>query len=150
MRKNHKKVFMREDDGLTNKDIENSIKEALLEQGIDMELITITVKDGPKIIVKGEVDSDNDKAIIIQTIKDTVYTEEVIDNIIVIGDEDGTVEEDEDDADREELMDEDNQSFGSSDVFEALEDGQPYVPPTTDSFEKSFETKRNNKKKRKK
>jgi len=141
---------MRKDDGLTNKDIENIVKEALLEQGIDLELITIIVKDGPKIIVKGEVDSDNDKAIIIQTIKDAVDIEDIIDNVIVLGDEYGTVEEDEDDADKEELIDEDNQSFGSSDVFEALEDGQPYVPPTNDSFEKSFETKRNNKKKRKK
>ena len=107
------------------------IVESLKAVHVDPELISIRVKKGPKVVLGGEVDSRRERGLIIQTIMDIVGVEDVVDEMCIIN---GRHDDHLDDDDGE-LYDEDNQCIGTEDAYRAIEDGVPYIPPTTSPFE---------------
>jgi len=120
-------------EGLSNDELKDLILESLRGTGVDLALISVRVKNGPKVIVKGDADTAGEKFLIIQTIADVVGIDDIIDNIAVMSPGyDGVAEYD---TPGDAIYDEDNECVGTEDVFRALEDGLPYIPPTSSSLD---------------
>ncbi|MFH1552015.1 MAG: BON domain-containing protein [Candidatus Omnitrophota bacterium] len=135
-------------EGLSNEELKELILEQLGELGIDSETVDITIEDGPKVSLRGKVDSERERGMIKQTIMDVVGIDDIIDELVVIeGVNNGL--EDEESSKGAELYDEDKEYMGSEDAFRAVEDGVPYIPPTNPSYQGSPETVKRKKQKRK-
>lgn len=119
--------------GLTGDELHALIVENLKSTGIDPELISITIKKGPRVVLKGEIDSKRERDLVVQTITDIVGIDEVIDSMNVMDPRQDYLYQDDDD-DEDELLDEDNESMGTEDISRSVEDGVPYVPPMTSRF----------------
>ena len=128
---------MSKNDNLSNKDLRELIIERLREIDIDTELIQIDVHDGSKVTLGGEADFSRERDLIIQTIFEIVWVEDIKDHMIIMEDEDYAFRLEGMELERSgDLFDEDNECIGTEDVFRAVEDGMPYIPPTTSSFDK--------------
>ena len=112
--------------GLSDNKMRGLIVKSLKAVHVDPELISIGVKNGSIVVLSGEIDSRQEKALVIQTIMDVVGVEDVVDDMNVV---DGRYEDSMEDDDSE-LYDEDNQCIGTEDTHRAIEDGVPYIPPT--------------------
>ncbi|MFQ5952277.1 MAG: hypothetical protein ACE5JK_02610 [Candidatus Omnitrophota bacterium] len=141
--------MMEDINGLSNDELRELILEQLDEMGIAPGTVEIRVIKGSKVVLEGQIDSDRKRGIIIRVVQDMVGTDNVIDELIVAEDEyeDFGAEEAHEDY---ELYDEDNEYVGSEDVFRAVEDGVPYIPPTEPPFPESYETPERGKKRKKK
>ena len=117
--------------GLSDNKMRGLIVKSLKAVHVDPELISIGVKNGSIVVLSGEIDSRQEKALVIQTIMDVVGVEDVVDDMNVV---DGRYEDSQEDDDSE-LYDEDNQCIGTEDAHRAIEDGVPYIPPTHSPFE---------------
>ena len=107
------------------------------------------VLNGPKVVLEGKIDSDRIRDLIIRTVRETTGIENVINELIVAENE---VEDYTEEGQHEEyeLYDEDNEYIGSEDVFRAVEDGVPYIPPTEPPPGESSKLFERGKKRRKK
>lgn len=122
---------------LSNSELKNLIIEHLGDLGIEHELVNVEIKKGPKIVLSGEVYSESDKRIIIQTVKEDIGIEQVVDGLIVLQEEHG---EPEGDAEEEEDIYEQGEEYvGTEDIFRSMEDGIPYIPPSDPSYHRSYE-----------
>ncbi|MGD2278731.1 MAG: BON domain-containing protein [Candidatus Omnitrophota bacterium] len=113
--------------GLTNGELKELILEHLDEMGVAPGAVEVRILKGPKVVLEGKVDSDRKKDLIIRYVRDVAGLSDIVDELIVIED---LEELEEDHHEDYELYDEDNEYVGSEDVFRAVEDGVPYVPPT--------------------
>jgi hypothetical protein len=142
---------MAEREGLSSEDLRQVIIENLREIGIDHELIEIKIKKSSRVILRGPVESERIKSLIIETIRDVVGIDDIVDQLVVIEETyDENLHDDDMFEDDRELLDEDNESFGTSDVFRSVEEGLPYIPPTRPrygDFLEESEKKRSGKKK---
>lgn len=113
-------------DGLTVEEIKELILDDLRDSDADIEGVEVEVSTGPVVVLKGKVDSEADREVIIETITDIVGVEDIQDEIIVIEDA-----EDLDAADSEdgEGSDREDKDIGTEDAFQAMEEGIPYIPP---------------------
>ncbi len=138
-------------EGLSNEELKELILEHLREDGVDPETIEVEVQDGPRVILKGKVDSGTQHEMIKQIITDIVGVEDIIDEIMVIQgvDDDEILEEDEEEEEKD-VYDEDEEDTGTEDAFRAVEDGIPYIPPTNPSFQELPEKPRRRRKTKKK
>lgn len=107
------------------------ILENLEDIGIRTELLDITVEDGQSIVVRGNIETEKDSETIIQTITEITGIEDIQD-YMEVGDgfKFDPYSDSIDDYDDEQMVDEDNESYGTEDIFRSVEDGLPYVPPT--------------------
>lgn len=121
---------MEEENGLSKKELQELILEQLDEMGVARGTIDVRVLKGPKIVLEGKVGSDEGRKFIVRAVQEIAGTNNVIDELIAAEEEyenyNGTRPRDE-----HELYDEDNEYVGSEDVFRAVEDGVPYIPPTS-------------------
>ena len=127
--------------------IKKLILEQLDESGINLEQIEVLVKKGPVIVLRGEVYSEEIRKIINQIVKDTIDVDNIIDEMDTIN---ADLNEDDDQENDDEYSDDDDESFGTEDVFKSIEDGIPYIPPTTSPIHDDLEEDRRNKRKKKK
>ena len=128
--------------------IKKLILEQLDESGINLEQIEVLVKKGPVIVLRGEVYSEEIRKIINQIVNDTIDVDGIIDEMDTINVDFN--EDDDQENDDEEDSDDDDESFGTKDVFKSIEDGIPYIPPTTSPIHDDLEEGRRNKRKKKK
>jgi hypothetical protein len=141
---------MEESNGLSKDELRELILEQLDEMGIAPGTIEVRILEGRKVALEGKVDSDRGRKFIVKAAQDIAGINNVIDELIAAEDECESYGGEE--AHEEyELYDEDNEYIGSEDVFRAVEDGVPYIPPTSPpSAEYSDEgSQRNRRKKRK-
>ena len=136
---------MNNTEGLTNEDIRELIVGQLKSHGIDAELVEVVVTKGPKVTLRGDVDSLREKELINQIIIDEVGISKIRNELEVFDD----IYSDLDDnyKDQDEFFDEDNEYIGTEDVFRSVEDGIPYIPPTTASFEEEEKSKKRRRRK---
>jgi hypothetical protein len=118
------------------------IIESLKESGVDVDSVDIRLKKDGGLVLSGEVSSQREKAMIYKSVKDVAGIEDIEDDIIVLNDEEGGMEDlggilDDHDDDGS-LYDEDNECVASQDIFRSVEDGVPYIPPTDPSFQDSY------------
>ena len=141
---------MEEANGLSKEELRELILEQLDEMGIAPGTIEIRVLKGQKVAPEGKVDSDAERKVIVQTARDIAGKNNVIDELIA-GENEYESYDGGESHEEYELYDEDNEYVGSEDVFRAVEDGVPYIPPTSSpSGEYSDErSQRNRRKKRK-
>jgi hypothetical protein len=124
---------MEEAGEISREELRELIIEQLDEIGIAPGTVDITVLNESKVLVEGNVDSERGREYIIRAVRDVVGKKNVVDELMVTGNEYG---EHGNDAPHKAhgLYDEDNEYVGSEDVFRAVEDGVPYIPPTDPSF----------------
>lgn len=124
---------MEEENELSREELRESILEQLDEMGIAPGTVEISVLKGFKVLVEGNIDSERGREFIIRAVKDIVGKNNVVDELIVTageyGGHGGSAPHE-----AHGLYDEDNEYVGSEDVFRAVEDGVPYIPPTDPSF----------------
>ena len=141
---------MEESNELSRDELRELILEQLDEMGIAPGTIEVRILKGQKVALEGKVDSDRGRKFIVKAARDIAGKNNVIDELIA--DENEYESYGGKEAREEyELYDEDNEYIGSEDVFHAVEDGVPYIPPTSSpSAEYSDEgSQRNRRKKRK-
>jgi len=137
-------------EGLSKKELKAFILHQLDEAGVDHEMVEIKVSDGPKVILIGEVPSRDVQQAIRKIITTEVGIEDIVDGLIVVEGMDGDFEY-EDSYGANDLADPDEDFIGTEDIFRSIEDGIPYIPPTTSSFgedSSSSKWKKRRKKKR--
>jgi len=101
------------------------IIEHLVELGVDLDLVSVDVMEGPRVVIKGEVPSVRMQRLVIETITDVIGIDDVVNELIVVRDLFGTVE-----YGRSGIYDEDEEVIGTEDMSQSIEDGIPYIPPT--------------------
>jgi hypothetical protein len=142
-----KRGNMEDVNGLTDEDIRELILEQLDEAGIAPGAVGIRVLKGSRVVVEGNVDSEMMRKIIIQTIQNATGIDNIVDEMIVADDEYESFDEGPRHEDYE-LYDEDNEYVGSEDMFRAVEDGVPYIPPTEPPSSESSEAFQRKKKRK--
>lgn len=151
--KNSEEGAMGDIEGLSKEEIKSLILDEMRDLGINTETVEVEVVDGPKVILKGKVDSTSEKGMIKQTIMDVVGIDDISDELVVIEDTEEDFEEDfskeEDEESVEEPLEED-EDIGTEDASQALEDGIPYIPPTSPTYQDSSSSIRRKRKKKKK
>jgi len=131
---------------LSGDELHELINENLKTAGVEPDLISIKIKKGSRIHLEGELDSRRIRDLIMQTITDIVGVDKVVDDTHIIDDSEEDIYDD--DRDDSELFDEDNECVGTEDVFRAVEDGLPYIPPTTSRFDELEQSRRRKKERR--
>ncbi|MBD3427306.1 MAG: hypothetical protein GF409_08840 [Candidatus Omnitrophica bacterium] len=126
-------------EGLSKNELRDLIMDQIRELGVDLEAIRVKVKDGPVILLAGEVYSEKEHRSVLERVIDLVGAEAVDDRMAVVQGRYGDFEEDEDEYGEDAFRDEDNDYMGTEDVFRSIEDGIPYIPPTRPSYQKSEE-----------
>ncbi|RKY42778.1 MAG: hypothetical protein DRP85_01855 [Candidatus Makaraimicrobium thalassicum] len=124
---------------LSNEELRELILEQLKDRGIDTEAIEVEIIDGPRVALNGKVDSVSEQKMIRQTITDMVGIDDIIDELVVIQDI-SDCPEDEGPREKSELYDQDKEYMGTEDAFQSVEDGVPYIPPTSPSYRESSKT----------
>ncbi len=119
-------------ESLNNDEIRELVISSLKEVGVDPDIVSISIVNGPRVILRGEADSQREVNLIIQTITDVVGIEDITNDIDII---DSGLEGTDGESREEEFYDEDNECIGTEDAFRAVEDGLPYIPPTTSHFD---------------
>jgi hypothetical protein len=123
-------------DRLSNEELRELILEQIKNLGVDLDAVEIEVINGPKVVLRGKVGSDSEREMIKQTIIDIVGIDDVVDELVVIqGVDDGL--EDEESREESELRDQDEENMGTEDAFQSVEDGIPYIPPTSPTYQES-------------
>ncbi len=117
-------------DELSGSDLKDLIFNQLKSSGIDTELLEIDVKNGPFVIIRGEIKSDRTRELIKQVILEEVGISKIKDELH--SSDDDYSDEDVNLDDEDNFYDEDNEYIGTEDVFRSVEDGIPYIPPTSD------------------
>ncbi|MGB2879395.1 MAG: BON domain-containing protein [Candidatus Omnitrophota bacterium] len=134
---------------MSSEELKEYILEQLDEMGIAPGTVEVRVLRGPKVVLGGKIDSGRIRDLIIKTVRDMAGIVSVVDELVV-------AEEEYEDYGEEgmheecELYDEDNEYMGSEDVFRAVEDGVPYIPPTEPPAGGSSELSERGKKRKKK
>jgi hypothetical protein len=144
-----KRKTMQNSEGLSSEELKELILEQLDEVGVAPGTVEVKVLKGPKLVLEGKVDSDRKRKLIVQIVRYATGIDDIIDEMIVVEDECADYRE-ETGHEEYELYDEDNEYVGSEDVFQAVVDGVPYVPPTEPPFSETAETLEEEKKRRKK
>ncbi|MDP8299996.1 MAG: hypothetical protein P9L88_08875 [Candidatus Tantalella remota] len=134
-------------EGLTKEEIKDLVIDELKGSAVDVGDIEIEVLDGPRIILKGTVDSIGEHYLVTETITGIVGIEDISDELIIINAPDDGSEDDR--CDDGGLMNRDDEEIGTEDAFQSMEDGIPYIPPTSPSYKESSEITEWKKKKRK-
>jgi hypothetical protein len=135
-------------EGLTKEEIKDLVIDELKSSAVDVEGIEIEVLDGPRIILKGTVDSIGEHYLVKETITDIVGIEDVSDELVIMNaPDDGSLDDMFEDGG---LLNRDKEEIGTEDPFEAMEDGIPYIPPTSPSYKESPEITEWKKKKKRK
>lgn len=142
-------VFVDDIDGLMPGEIKELVEDQLRDIGIDMSSIELVVSEGPRIVVKGTVDSESDRYLITRTITDIDGIENVSDELLVT--DPSEWDEDEGREVMGGLFNQDDEDSITEDAFEAMEEGIPYTPPDRPfNGEASFEHDRIKKKRHRK
>ena len=123
-------IAMESAEGLSGKDIKLLVIENLKDAGVDPELVEVIVKTGSKIVLRGEIFSESEGSLIMQTVLDIIGINNVVNEMEVV---EGASDYNE--SSDEGLRDEDNEAYGTEDMFKAVEDGMPYIPPMSSSFD---------------
>ena len=124
-------------EGLSKEELKELILEEIRDLGLDPETIEVEILKGPKVVLRGKVDSGVERALIKQTIMDIVGIDEVIDELMAIRGADETPGEE--GQDKYDLYEQDEEFVGTEDPTRAVEDGIPYIPPTSPSFQEATE-----------
>jgi len=128
---------MSENNGFSARKIKEILEKTLRDSYIDLDLITVKIK-GSFVILRGAVHSREERNAIVQTIQEILGID-VVDELMVMNTSpDGGEEYGRSYERNEDLMDEDNEFIGTDDVFRAVEDGLPYIPPLSAGFEESY------------
>jgi len=135
-------------DDLSLEELKEYILEQLGDLGVETDALEIEVEEGPKVTLRGKVDSASGHEMIIRTIMDTADVDNVVDELVVI--EDAVVDADSEGSEEDmELLDQDDESMGTEDAFRSVEDGIPYIPPSNPTYQESPGSKKRKKKKNK-
>lgn len=123
-------------EGLSKEEIKELILDEIKDLNVDSDSIEVEVIDGPKVILSGKVESPGEREMIEEVLMDIVGVDDIINELVVI---DGASGEDEDDdaSQDDDFYDEDGESVGTEDAFQSVEDGIPYIPPTSPSYKES-------------
>ena len=139
---------MADTEGLTNEELRELVLEQLKNLGVDPDPIEIEIVDSVNIILRGKVDSESEREMIKQTMLDVLGVSAIIDDLVAICSENRDLLDTEEHEEGE-LYDEDEECIGTEDVFRSVEDGVPYIPPTSPTYQKSPETIKWKKKRKK-
>ena len=115
---------MKERKGIPPAELKRYILEHLDELGIDRDLVSVVVQKGPRVILKGEVSSIKVQKLIVETVRDVIGVDDVVNELIVVKDLYSDVE-----YDKSGMYDEDEEVIGTEDMSRSIEDGIPYIPP---------------------
>jgi len=110
-------------------DLVKTILETLENAGIDPSSLEIIVRGDSGIIVRGEVNSEEEKKLVLETLIDDIGIVNITDNLIVLNILDDFPEDIHNLRDDQELRDDDNECMGTEDIFRSVEEGLPYIPP---------------------
>ena len=80
---------------------------------------------------------------------DVVGIDDIDDELVGIEGVRGELEEELYEHEEGDLYDEDDEYVGTEDVFRSVEDGVPYIPPTSPTFQEPAEDRKSKKKKKK-
>ncbi len=132
----------------SSEEIKKIIYEHLDDMGVSRENMQISIVNGSKVVLRGEILHESQREELKDFISDMAGIDNIVDELIVIHDEyeEGEGEEL---SDEEELYDEDKEKYGTGDIFRSVEDGVPYVPPTSPPYEESKKKERKRKRKKK-
>jgi len=123
-------------EGLSKEEIKELIQEHLKELDVDFDSIDVDIVDGPKVVLSGKVESRGEREMIEEVLMDIVGLDDIVDELVII--DGGTVENDDKDLyDDEDVYDEDDDSMGTENAFQSIEEGIPYTPPTSPSYKES-------------
>ncbi|MGB2651523.1 MAG: BON domain-containing protein [Candidatus Omnitrophota bacterium] len=135
-------------EGLSDRKLKELILRQLKELGVDLDVIKIKVEKGPRVSLRGEVYSDRERHMVLQTVIDTVGADAISDGLVVVH---GLYDDIEEDGGYrgDGLTDQDEDFIGTEDVFQSIEDGIPYIPPTSPAYQKTTEKEEWKKRKKK-
>ncbi|MFC1548639.1 hypothetical protein ACFL5E_01615 [Candidatus Omnitrophota bacterium] len=134
--------------GLSNSELKELILGRLGELGVEHELIIIEIKEGPKVILRGEVYTEGDRKMVVQSIIDDLGVDDVVDELIVLQEDYEDLEGKGEEEQEEDIYEQGEEYVGTEDVFRSIEDGIPYIPPTSPTYQESPETVKWKKKKK--
>jgi hypothetical protein len=120
-----------------------SINAELDDLGVETDELDISIEEGPVVILNGEVSSHKEQDLIHQCIRESVGIEDIEDYTQVEGDN-----LDYDEEYGSSIDDYYEDSYGTEDIYESIEDGEPYIPPTNHIFTDLPKTVRWRKRKR--
>ena len=115
---------MKEKKGIPPEELKRYIRQHLDELGVSRDLVSVDVQKGPRVILKGEVSSVKIQKLIVETVRDVIGIDDVVNELIVVKDLYSDVEHD-----RGGMYDEDEEVIGTEDMSRSIEDGIPYIPP---------------------
>ncbi len=138
---------MEDIEGLSNIELKGLILGRLRELGVDCDSIEIDVLKGPRIMLSGNVDYDSQRKLIKRTIVDTTGIADIIDELMVSPDLGEDLAEDERYPGNG-SYDRDEEYMGTEDAFRSIEDGIPYIPPTSPTSQDFSETARRKRKRK--
>ena len=123
-------------EGLSKDELKELILEQLVDAGIDTEAMEVEIGEGPRVILRGKVDFNSERAMIKEIIMDVAGVDDIIDELAVIR---GAAGVDEDDSAGEEKTpcENDEEFVGTEDMFQSVEEGVPYIPPTNPTYQES-------------
>ena len=146
--KTQQEEIMEDFNGLTSEELKEVIIEHLKNIGIDTDTIEIIVSGTGPVVLTGKVNSDCERKMIKQTLMDVLDIEAIVDELVVIQSAD-TEDADSKSSDTPDLYDTDDETIGTEDAFQSVEDGIPYIPPSNPTYQESPETVKWKKKKKK-
>jgi hypothetical protein len=121
---------------LSKEELKELILEQLADASIGTETIEVEIVDGPQVILRGKVDFSSERRMIKAIIMDVDGIDDIVDELVVIrGVSDGTEDETRDLGSVP--YDEDEEFVGTEDVFQSVENGVPYIPPTSPTYQES-------------
>ncbi|MFH1394596.1 MAG: hypothetical protein ABIH09_00360 [Candidatus Omnitrophota bacterium] len=109
-----------------NKQIQDKCKSI----GIDLDFVDIKIEDESRVVLNGEISSLKEKELLCQILMDELEVDDIVDNLLIIDETEDESCYDEPD----EWLDDDNECAGTEDVFRSVEDGVPYIPPTSQVY----------------
>ncbi len=129
---------MKKKQALSETDIEIMVVGHLEEMGIDTGTLNIELVAGSRVFLKGEVPSEEVRNLVIKTVAKVPGIKNVVDELIVTRD---LFDDDYDESGERDIHDEDDDFVGTEDLYRSIEDGVPYIPPSSASYRMSTRDK---------
>lgn len=121
-------------ENLSKPELKNLLIHQLRSLGVDTAILSIKIGKGPSVTIRGEVYSESERYMVLQTIMDETGIDDIKDDIAIMEDFHNDLDE-EGIEKRDGLYDEDSDFIGTEDIFRSIEDGIPYIPPTNPSYQ---------------
>ena len=124
---------MKNKDCPDNKELKRIILDQLRKLDINCDALSIEIKNGSTVMLRGEIPNERVRALIKDAITHIPDVQAVVDHLTVVREDiDYHTNSDCDEEGR--MLDDDRDFIGTEDVFRSIEDGIPYIPPTSPAY----------------